>query len=412
MRVLLLTPNFYPEKTGIGVSATDSARFIRDLEHEPHVITSVPYYPEWKIPKAYSKKLVSKETVEQIKVWRLLRYVPKHPSSIKRILHELSFGAHAFLQALFIKTDLVICISPPLILGFFAVFISRFKRKPLWFYVQDIQPDAAIRLNMLQNKPLLFVLKAMEKFIYRFSEKVLVLCEEMKDNIVAKGLSPAQIEIVPLAVDTDEFALTRDLPSAQSKFRQANNLNDKFIVIYSGNLGVKQEPQILVEAAKLLKDQSDIFFAIVGDGAEQESVASMIKEYALTNIKLFPLVERKDFADLLCAADILICTMKEEVSSFSVPSKVYTYLAAKRPIVVSAARESAAANLISKHDLGFLIEPGSASDIAKQVLEIKNKPELAKRKATDGLVHVEENYSYRVILGKVYGPLLSIITSS
>lgn len=408
MKLLILSPNFYPEKTGIGVSATDSARLIRDLGHEPHVITSIPYYPEWEVPKAYSTKLVYKEIVEGMKVWRLLRYVPKQPSSIKRILHEISFGAHVIIRALLIKSDVIICISPPLILGFFAVFIAGFKKKPLWFYVQDIQPDAAIRLNMLQNKSLLFILKAVEKFIYHFSEKVLVLCEEMKENIVAKGVKADKIVVVPLAVDTEEFALTRDLPSSRSKFRQVNNLNDRFIVLYSGNLGVKQEPRILVEAAKLLKENGEIFFAIVGDGAEQESVASKIREYALTNVSLFSLVEREDFADLLCAADILICTMKEEVGSFSVPSKIYAYLAAKRPIIVSAARGSAAANLLEKEDLGFVIKSGDAEAIAKQVLEIKNNLQLARRKALKGLAHVENHYSYGVLLAKFYGPLLSM----
>lgn len=411
MNILLLTPNFYPEKTGIGVSATDSARFIRDLGHEVRVLTSVPYYPEWEIPEEYSKRFVYNEDVEGIHVSRLLRYVPKYPTSIKRVFHELSFALHALSRALFIKTDCIICISPPLLLGFFAVFISWLKRKPLWFYVQDIQPDAAIRLGMLKNKPLLYALKFIEKFIYRFSTKVLVLCEEMADNISEKGVPSEKLEVVPLAVDTKEFKDYRNRDPKTSEFRKKHNLKEKFLVVYSGNLGVKQEPQILVETAELLNEQKDVFIALVGDGAQRESVRELISQKKLKNVELYPLVERADFADLLSSADILVCTMREEVSSFSVPSKVYSYLAAQKPVIVSAAKESAAAGLIIKNDLGYLIEPGSASAIAQCIKAIKLNIAEARVKALAGSQHIDENYSYEQLQSGVYNSLLDSLNS-
>ncbi len=404
MRVLLLSNFYFPEKTGIGVTATDCARFIKELGHKVTVVTTMPYYPEWEVPEEYRSSFYRAETIFDIPVKRVWLYVPKTPSTLKRILHELSGSTLSFLRSLFIRTDLVLCMSPPLTLGFASLVLAKLRGKKYWCCIKDIQPDAAIDLGMLNNPLMKSVSFWMERHMYRGAEKILVLSEGMGGNIIAKGVPKEKIVVVPDSIDCRELAAT-DRSRYETEFRQGHNLGNSFVVLYSGNLGIKHNVEIIAECAALLRDNPDVRFFICGEGAAKPAVATIIEREKLTNITLLPLCPREELGDMLCSADVLLAPQRKEVRDIVVPSKLLAYLSTGRPIVASATSDSESAKLLRENQAGLVVEPENAAELVKALLRLKDNEAEAKSLGQCGAELVKTRYDHSIVKERYYEPL-------
>ena len=405
-RILLITTNFYPEKTGIGVVATNFSKMLREIGCEVDVLTAMPYYPEWEIHKDYRGKVFYTEIINSVKVRRVWLYVPKKVNTLRRLFHEASFAFFVFFRALFIPCEVILFISPPLSAAPTCVALSFIKRCALWTYIQDVQPDAAIALGMLRNKFMIGLSKVLESLMYNNSKKILVLSEAMKRNINGKGVPVDKLHIIPNATMINEFKVSFTDPK-QSVFRIELGLADKFLAVYSGNIGVKQNPLILIEAAKILKPHSDIFIAVVGDGALRKEMQDKIAQYNLSNIKVFPLRPEELMGDMLVSADVLLAPQREEVVDFVMPSKLLSYLASKTPVIASANKFSDLAIVLSENNAGMVCEPNDPQLLANCILELKNRPELAKSLAESGQKYLADNFSKETIISKYIKPIFT-----
>jgi colanic acid biosynthesis glycosyl transferase WcaI len=404
MKILFLTSNFYPEKTGISVIATDCARFISEFGHEVTVVSAMPYYPEWRIHKDYRGKVLALEEYHGMKLQRVWLYVPPRPSAMKRILHELSLSVLVFLRAIFHRCDLLLCISPPLTLGLIATILSLLRRKPLWLYVMDIQPDAAVELGMIRNPVVIRLLSRMEKLIYWRSSKILLLSEGMVRNLKMKGVAEDKLSVLPYSVDVHEF---QNNGISENLFREANGLDSKFIVMYSGNLGVKQNPTTIVECARELAHDDEIFFVLVGEGAMKEAVLRLIHQYRLKNIRLLPLCEREQLGSLLGSADVLLAPQRREVVDIVLPSKLLSYFASGKPVLACAHAESDTAKLLRSSGAGLLVEPDDVKAMVEGILFLKNHPVQAAEIGRRGYEFLVREYDQRVVKERYYRPLFS-----
>jgi len=404
MKVLLVTANFHPEKTGISVTATDCAKFISELGNQVTVICGMPYYPEWKIRDGYRGKLFTTEMFHGITLRRVWLYVPSKPTSLRRIVHEVSFSALAFLRSVALRYDLVLCISPPLTSALAATLIGLVRSKKVWSYVQDIQPDTAVELGMLRNRKLIRLLQLVEKFIYQRSEKILTLSEGMAENIAAKGVPRSKLKVVPFSIDVKEIRRT---DRQSSSFRQKNGLDSKFLVLYSGNLGVKHNPTIIVDCANILASHSNIFFAVVGEGAMKEAVQRRIEEYQLTNVRVFPLCERDELGDMLSSADVLVVSQRKEVVDIVLPSKLLAYFASGRSVVVCANPQSEAAKILRENKLGMVVPPDDPQALAEAILYLRAHSQEAEENGRRGYDYVLSNFDEDVVKAAYYKPLFS-----
>ncbi len=402
MKVLLTSLYFYPEKVGISVTATDCAKFIAGFGHEVSVICGMPFYPEWKIHRDYKNKLWKTEKLENIGLKRVWVYVPQKPSPIKRILHEATFSFLVLLRSVIQRFDLLLCISPPLTLGFVSVLVAMVKKKKLWFFVKDIQPDAAVDLGMIRNKKFIKLMFWVEKFIYAHSEKIIVLSEGMARNLTAKGVPRAKILIIPDSIDVKELAPRK---SSVSKFRRRYALDDRFLVLYSGNIGVKQNPAIIVECAKLLQDNPEIFFAVVGEGAMKKPVQELINKYGLSNIRIFPLCERCELGDMLASADVLLAPQRREVKDIVVPSKLLAYFTSKRPVLAAAHPSSEVAKIINGNQAGIVVAPEDVKAMANGILSLKMNKNKADEIGERAYQFLSSTFSHEIVKEKFYKPL-------
>ena len=369
MRVLILSVNYWPEVTGIGALTTYRAEYLAGVGHEVEVCTTFPYYPDWKVPPEYSGKLGRKEKRNGVSIVRSYAYVPNSVTPLKRILFEASFIIGVTLRALMRKRpDVLLVVSPPLGLATTAILLSRLWRVPYVFDVEDLQPDSASDLGMLPKWAVKLLYKV-ENAAYRHARLVTTLTQSMRQKIVDKGFSEDQVELFEPRMDDSLIDLP---PEEGNAFRRRYDLGDKFLATYSGNMGVKQGLDVILDAAALSRADDSMLFLCVGNGADCERVKRRAAELDLPNVRFLPLLDEKDFRGLLAASNVCLVTQQHSVSEIAFPSKIVTYLAAGRPIVASVNPECEVARITRESGAGSVVEAENSLALFEAVRGLRN----------------------------------------
>jgi colanic acid biosynthesis glycosyl transferase WcaI len=360
MRILIYGINYSPELTGIGKYTGEMAEWLALQGHDVHVVTAMPYYPEWKVHDTYKGKWWHKEHVNGVTIHRCPLYVPKNVSSSKRIMHEFSFLAATipfWFKSFFSKKfDIVFCIAPPFHLGFMPVLYKSLKGSRLITHIQDLQVDAAKDLGMIRNKYFLNLMFSLEKFLLKRSSFVSTISNGMQRKIEGKQIAGSKILLFPNWVDEDAI---KPLPRSQS-LRKELGINDaKKVVLYSGNLGEKQGLEMIIEVARLYVNDPAVLFLICGSGGGKERLMHLAKEYALENIVFLPLQPYAKLSALLASADLHLVLQKSSASDLVMPSKLTGILAAGGCVLVTAVPDTSLYEVVQQGEMGILVEPES-----------------------------------------------------
>jgi colanic acid biosynthesis glycosyl transferase WcaI len=372
MRILVLAINYWPEQTGIGAVLTRRCEYLASAGHEVTVCTGMPYYPEWRIDSKYKGKVLCREDRNGVNILRSWMWVPKNVTSAKRVLFEASFLASSLLRAAYSpKPDLILVVSPPLGLGLSAIILSRWANVPYIFDVQDLQPDAAADLGMLP-KPVLPALYRLEAMAYRNAALILTVTEGMRQRIIAKGIHANKVAIVPPPADNDLFGVGSAVDGHE--FRNRKRLHGKTIVAHSGNMGVKQGLDIVLDAALQFRDQPDIAFLLAGDGAMKSNLENRAASLNLDNLQFLPLQEQAQYLQMLAAIDIALIVQQSSVSDIAFPSKTVTLLSAARPVAAAVSADSEIGRVICASEGGVISQPEKAPALARSIRELYHDP--------------------------------------
>jgi len=365
MRILVLAINYWPEQTGIGPVLTRRCEYLASAGHEVTVCTSMPYYPEWRIPPEYAGKLFSREERNGVEILRSWMWVPNKVTSAKRIAFEASFLATSLMNALRNrKPDMLLVVSPPLGLGLSAVLLSRWWKIPYLFDVMDLQPDAAVDLGMLPGpiRPLLYRLESMA---YQHAALISTVSEGMRQKIVSKGFSPEKVVVVPPTADSNLFDIGTQVLG--DEFRRRHGLHDQFVVGHCGNMGVKQGLDLVLHAASRLRERRDITFILVGDGSMKSQLEQQASSLQLSNLRFLPLLDESSFSEMLAATDVGLIVQQSSVSDIVFPSKTVTLLSAARPVIASVNDKSEIGRTILVSRGGVVIKPEDPDLLAEAV---------------------------------------------
>jgi colanic acid biosynthesis glycosyl transferase WcaI len=366
MRILHLGINYWPDETGIAPFATGRCEYLAARGHEVVALSAPPFYPRWRVPPGYRRRPFAREWRNGVAILRSWTYVPRRPTSLRRVLHEASFVCSSLIRALGARRpDLLLVSSPPLGLAASAMMLKRLWRVPYVLHVADLQPDAAVDLGMLPRGRLVDALYRLEAVAYREAALVSTLTEAMRERIVAKGVAAEKVALFSDWVDPQLFEIP-PLDQARRPSAQA-----PLMVAHFGNMGVKQGLEVVLEAAWLTRDDPTIAYLLVGDGAARPALEARARELALPNLRLLPLQTRARFLELLAEADVCLVTQQRTVADIVFPSKVITLLAAGRAVVGSLSAGSEVARVLVRSGAGVVVEPENPRALAAALSRLR-----------------------------------------
>jgi colanic acid biosynthesis glycosyl transferase WcaI len=398
MKILVWGINYAPESAGIGPCNTALCEHLKSAGHDVEMVSTFPYYPAWRKEPRDRGVLWRSDTVRGVRVHRCWHYVPARVRWWKRIIHEATFVLMSLPRVLTRpRPDLIITVSPPLLLGPAAWLAARLRGTRYLFHVQDLQPDAALGVGLLKSNLFTRVLYAAEAFSYRHAWRVSGISRGMLAAFTAKGVPAERQLYFPNGIRLDVP------PPAPGAFRKRYGLaSDDFLVIYSGNIGVKQRLQVLVHAARLLQERERaaarvIRIVICGDGAQRSLIEA--EAAGLSRVLLLPLLPETEYREMLVDSDVTVITQLAGTGHVFFPSKLLSSLAHGRPVLSVADAESEVAVALAEAGCGCNVLPNRPEELAVTIERLAGEPERLAAWGRAGRAWVEQFEQGRV-LGK------------
>jgi len=376
MRVLIFSQYYYPEPIP---KPHELAEKLAEDGHDVCVLTGYPHYPTGTLTKGYKLGLMMREKIGKIPVLRLFE-MPYHSTKpFLRMVNYLSFMVSAPLGAFFTpKVDVMYVWHPPLTIGLAAWVISKIKRVPFIYDVQDIWGHFTVLSGMVKEGSLTIkIIRRLEKWVCSQADHLIVQTEAGRDYFVERGVKEERIAILPHWIDEQMFAEAGN--AERERLREEMNWQDEFIVLFAGNLGIVQGLDSVVEAARRIPNgKARIVF--VGDGTDKPRLERIAEELKVGDKLQF--VDRQPIERMpafMAAADALLINLKKsEFTKFVIPSKTVAYLASGKPILMSAG--GASEDLIREAGAGLTVEPDDSEKLAEAIDEMcrMSKEELGK----------------------------------
>src|SRR5690606_27986787 len=304
-RILLIGYNFNPEPTGIGKYNGEMISWLGAKGYNCTVITTYPYYPFWKVQEPYFKNRFWYTTENQelpsggnIKIHRCPIYVPSQPTGTKRVLLDISFLFSATFQLMRLmfskRFDYVITVVPSFQIGLLGIFYKMFRKSKFLYHIQDMQIEAAGALNLIKSKKILGILFKIENYIFKNADYISTISEGMASKIRKK--SHKEIYLLANWVNLKLFKPLEGKYFLKQEF--GFDASDK-VILYSGAMGEKQGLEMIINAAKALKDINNIKFLICGSGPYSRKLISLTNELNLDNVRFLPLQPLNEFNRIL-----------------------------------------------------------------------------------------------------------------
>jgi len=364
--------------------------------HQVSVLTGLPRYHVIGDQKQYRKRPFICENYQGLKVLRVFNLdIPWNIPLVRgmdQFLSAFFFGvAGAFLPPF----DIALVYSPPLPLAMAALILARIRGKPAVLNVQDIFPQSAIDLGVLKNPFLIRFFKGMEAFSYRNFPLIVVHSEGNRSYVISRGGRSQQVKVIPNWVDTAFIK-----PSTkQNPLRAALGLDSQFIVSFAGIMGYSQDLDTILDCAALMKGHKEIAFLIVGDGVEKPRLQERAREEHLDNVYFLPMQPKNEYPKVLAASDLCLVTLKKEVKTPVVPSKILSIMAAGRPVLASLPLSGDAPRLIAAAQAGICLPPGSPQQMAEAIVKIQGDKTLLAEIGVKGRAYAEKYLSLNACIG-------------
>ncbi|HIB36727.1 WcaI family glycosyltransferase, partial [Mesonia sp.] len=370
--ITLISLNFYPENTAIGLYSTQFAEYLNDNGYNVSVITAFPYYPQWRISENYkSKPKFLKENYKGISIYRYKQYTPSNPTFLKRIVHILDFTIGSYFNTK--KTqdcDLVISVIPFTTSALLGNFLSKKHKSKSWIHIQDFEFDAAFQSGLAFNKKGSFLYKLLMKFernVLNKADKVSTISYSMIKKLQSKTASTTYFFPNWIDSQTIDPKKAKQHPLTASK---------KFKILYSGSIADKQNWNLFLEIVENINSQ-EYEFILVGDGSAKVNLEEELKAF---NIKIHPPVSYETLNDLLCGTDLHFLFQKEEILDTVMPSKILGMMASAKPSIVTGHKDSEVHKVLRDSNGGVYLTRATANTVIKEIEKAKQHPLTASKK--------------------------------
>ena len=409
-KLLVYAHYFYPDVASTGQILAELTEGMIDT-FDITVICVVPSY-SGVIEEKYKTKRIYIEDYKGIKLVRVR--VPEFTKSnkVSRIKNLLAYFFNSIIATLKIeKQDYIYTISqPPILGGVLGVFGKWIKGGKLIYNIQDFNPEQTIAVGYAKNKLLLNTVMAVDKFSCKNSDKVIVVGRDMQETLKNRFNNkkvPSNVFINNWINEKEIYPLEQNHPKIVA-FKEKYNLQDKFIIMYSGNIGLYYDLENIIKVIGEFKDREDVVFAFIGDGTVKSKIEEYVTDNKLNNVTFIPYQDKADLIYSLNAADIHWVVNAKGIKGVSVPSKLYGVMAAGKPVLGVLDEGSEARLIVEECNCGVCIEPGNYKEISRNIEYILNNKELIRSLGENGRKYLEVNLTKDVSINKYKDTILSL----
>jgi len=397
MRILLVTPYFPPEVGSAAHLYAELGGALRDRGHEVMVLTGLPRYHVLQPQEKGRRRPLAWQDYRGLKVLRVFNLDIPWDLPWLRGVDQLCSALSALAGgALLPSFDVALAYSPPLPLALAAWALSRARGRPLVLNVQDLFPQSPIDLGVLKNPGLIRFFRGMESFLYRHADLIVVHSEGNASYIAARGGAGEKVRVIPNWVDTGTLRPGR----RQNGLRAELGLERYFLVTFAGIMGYSQDLDTVVQAAARLKGREDIAFLLVGDGVEKGRLVQMAREQDLSRVFFLPLQPKERYGEVLTASDVCLATLRPEVGTPVVPSKILGIMAAARPVLAGMPLAGDAPRLVKEAGCGLCVPSGDPEALAQAILHLYAHPRLRGRMGARGRRYAVGHLSLNACAGR------------
>ena len=395
MRILLLPSYFYPEQAASYYLYDNMFERFSQQDLDMLVYTPMPCRGvDDKVRKEYNAKRVEHAYDDSMIVHRFSMY-KEGRNPILRALRYFLVSIVQFWKGIHAKDiDVIFVASTPPTQGALAALVKTFKHAPFIYNLQDIFPDSLVGTGLAKKEGLLWKIgRVIENFTYRNADKIIVISEDFKKNIMAKGVPEEKIVVIYNWVDQNAVV---DIPRSENLLFDRYGLDrSKFYITYNGNIGLTQNMDMLLDVAKDLETNRDIQFVLVGNGAYLEQVKQIIKDRNVQNVTLLPFQPYEEISHVFSLGDVSLVISKPGVGANSVPSKTWSSMSASRPVLANF-DENELKTIIENNNCGIFTKAGDKVAFTNAILNLYNDRELCKEMGKNGRQFVMNNLTKEV----------------
>lgn len=413
MRVLMLSSYFFPEQVS-------STHLTKDL-HEAYLDAGfklVNYVPtptrgvSAEVRREYSKRKYEELQDGKIIVHRFSMFREGRNPIQRAVRYVMVNVAQYFKGSRAKDIDVIVAGSTPPTQGLLCGLVKKRLKVPFVYNLQDIFPDSLVNAKMTKKGSLIWKIgRKIENFTYRSADRIIVISEDFKRNIMEKGVPEDKIVVVPNWVDTTQVYPVRREENVL--FERYHLDPEKFYVCYSGNIGHSQNLELLLEAAgKLRTELPDVRFVLIGEGAAKAELAQKIADEGIDNVILLPFQPYEEIAHVFSLGDAGLIISKPGIGGSSVPSKMWSIMAAERPIIASFDEDSELAKLVRGQQVGVVADATSCDQLVDAVKQIRADRAAAEQMGQRGRRYVQEYLDKERCTGMYVETIRSVVKQS
>jgi len=401
--VVFFNRSYYPDFGATGQLLTELCEdLVARFNYDVTVVAGMPLSAEHRIAPVPWYAPVRREDRNGVRILRAWSTALPNRSFRGRMSNYLSYFSSASLAAFRLgRPDVIVALTDPPIVALPAIATARATGAKFVFLCQDVFPEVARLLDGFQNRRVEAMLTRIGKYTVRRADRIIALGDTMKRRLIeTKGADPAKIRVIHNWADTQAV----QPGSKDNPYAREHGLVDKFVVMHSGNVGMSQDVDGLLDVAERLRNLPDAVVAIVGEGSRKPFLQEEAVRRGLTNVRFFPYTPKARLAESFATADVFIVSLKRGLAGYIVPSKLYGILAAGRPFIAAVESDCEAAQIAREHDCGLVVEPGDRNQMADAISRLYHdgvgRERLARNARAAGLLYDRARAveAYRIVL--------------
>lgn len=366
MKILILNQHFYPEIAATAQIVSDLAIDLKRHGNAVSVVTGVPSY----LKCDARQKVPFFEQFHGVKIYRVFTTNFDRSKKVKRTINYISFYLFAFIRIFTItRHDVVIAMTTPPYISLLGVLLKMLRGGKLVCWELDLYPDIAIAFGLIKRNGILGrLLMKLSRNIHRKADMVVTIGEKMKEKIVEKGIDPEKVRVIPNWADPDDFRLGE---GEKNEIRERLKLDGKFVIIYSGNMGIVHDFETVKSGLVAVKEEEDVAFLFIGEGPKKKELENLVESRNIRNVHFLPYQPREKMKYTMNAGDVTLITQDERAKGLMVPSKIYASLAVANPIIAIGPEESELQYITEKRACGIYVKNHDGNGLVSSIHRLK-----------------------------------------